>query len=188
MTVLLLRLPKVEILVEVTVERGQLRVSDASGRITFALDARDLPGKLRELAAQLESAEPDPDPARPFAWNRQAQTWGWLTPKMVVEYFENSPVLSVHAADVRAVLAAQIDSGDQLDADVQACLPHLPELVQEGKLVYGAQSRIARILGLTNGGGHRGRILAVAGRLESSTSTSTTSSTAKNGNSRPAVA
>lgn len=176
---LTLHLPKTKFKVEVLARRGRLLLRDASGRVEFALAAENLAEMLRQLADQIDAVASES--ARVFSQNRRASNWDWLTPKMVIEYFENSDVLRLHAADVRKVLQEQVSETDQLSEDIAAVMPHAHELIEDGKLVYGGQSKIARILGITNGGSHRARILAVADYLESSTSTSTTSTGRRSG-------
>jgi hypothetical protein len=53
----------------------------------------------------------------------------------------------------------------RLDQDLAEVMPIAAELVQDEELVWGAQSRIARRLGVTNAGSHRKRIKAVVQAL-----------------------
>jgi hypothetical protein len=53
----------------------------------------------------------------------------------------------------------------RLDQDLAEVMPIAAELVQDEELVWGAQSRIAQRLGVTNAGSHRKRIKAVAQAL-----------------------
>lgn len=173
----IIHLPKGHHYVRLSAHDEQLVVSSDDGLITFALSGRSLAEQLRSLADHLEGSDDwgdDWDPAPVSAMSgppRRRQypprsTWDDLTPQAVIEYFEQSPVLRVHAADVRAVLEPLVDPAervdDQLVQDVAVCARYRDELVAGGELVYGAQSRIADLLGITNGGGHRRRILAVA--------------------------
>jgi hypothetical protein len=98
-----------------------------------------------------------------------------LTPAQVIAYFEQSPILSSIAADVRAVLEPLVTEAegpvDQLSLDLAACRPHTDLILNyDGSLRWGAQSRIAEILGIKNAGqNNRERILAVANAIENST-------------------
>lgn len=180
---LTLHLPKGEASVSVVVDAGRLLVHNADYSIDFGLSApvsaQSLGAQLRAWAAQLDDwthKRASAAVSRPRShW--AIENWDWLTPQMVIDYFEQSEVLSVHAAEVRAVLTPMLDGNEQAEAqlakDVAACAPYVDELLEGGELVYGGQSRIARILGLTNGGSHRQRILAVADELVSSTTSTT---------------
>lgn len=202
MSDLTLHLPKLDaaVNVEVCTRTGRLLVHNADYSIDFAMsgadDDRSLSAQLRAWAALIDEQVSNHrfPPGLPPAGGRVVgersrglmDDWQWLTPQMVIDYFEQSEVLKAHAADVRTVLAPMIDGDAQADAqlarDVAACEPYRTELIEAGELVYGGQSQIARILGITNGGSHRQRILAVAAALrpgsESSTVTSTSTSTA----------
>ena len=183
MSDLVLNLPKTNAAVSVEVHAGRLLVHNADYSIDFAMsgadDGRSLSAQLRAWAALIDEQTPAPVSA-PVSERRSRwalDNWQWLTPQMVIDYFEQSEVLKVHAAVVRAVLGPMVDADAQADAqlarDVAACEPYRAELIEAGELVYGGQSQIARILGITNGGSHRQRILAVAEELTSSTTSTT---------------
>ena len=103
-----------------------------------------------------------------------------VTPAWVIAYFEQSPVLSVYAADVRASLKhlVEADPGepvDQLASDVAACRFQAQKILNyDGTVQYGAQTRIAEILGVANAGSYRQRITAVIEALQREQTTTTT--------------
>lgn len=167
--------------VRMAMDHDRLLVSDG-GQIHFALS-----GPLAGLLI------PDPDPviedaetascfAPPAARvNPRAGGWEWLTPRMVIDHFRNSPVLRAHADDVEAVLAEKV-----LESEGLASAPP-DRLSQDLALVLAAgedglfkpdgsanQSEIARRLNIANAGGYRARILAVAEALEGDRGASTT--------------
>lgn len=81
------------------------------------------------------------------------QDWNWLTPQMVINHFRRSPVLNCMADDVSAALKPLVGLEEsqlisQLDQDLETITPHLPNLLDSsGKVKYGGQSLIARLLG-----------------------------------------
>jgi len=177
MSELLLHLPQGERAVNAVAQAGRLLVRGNADypAIEFSLSGEGLSAQLRAWAAQLDE-QVSAAVSRPRSL-RAVDDWQWLTTQMVIDYFEQSEVLSVHAADVRSVLTPMVDADEQAEAqlakDLAACAPYRAELIEGGELVYGGQSRIARILGVTNGGSHRQRILAVADELVSSTTSTT---------------
>lgn len=103
------------------------------------------------------------------------QDWNWLTPQMVINYFNRSTVLSPMAKDVNDALNPLVGLDQptgQLAQDLAAVTPYLSEVMDNGRVKYGGQSIIARLLGVPNAGYHRqNRVLPVVEALESSTST-----------------
>ena len=96
--------------------------------------------------------------------------WDWLTPEMVIKYFEKSPILRPVADDVKAVLskawptpeAKAAPAPSQLDLDLQTILPHLDRIRPNGRII---KSEIARLLNLPTGGSQWGRVAAAAEAL-----------------------
>jgi hypothetical protein len=149
-------------------------------------DGNDLPTQLETAAGQLITASvADVEIIRAFSdaeqerWRRRVDPTT-LTPSQVIAYFEQSPVLASMAADVRASLGpleadGVISGNDTLAADVAQCRPHLDQLFKDdGKTTWGAQSRVAELLNITNAGSNRPRILAVLNALRPNSTTSTT--------------
>lgn len=101
-----------------------------------------------------------------------------LTPAQVIAYFEQSPDLCSMAADVRAVLEKLDLPGepvDQLAQDVAACRFHAPKILNyDGTVQYGAQTLVAKTLGITNAGSYRQRITAVIEALQRENTSTTT--------------
>ncbi len=101
--------------------------------------------------------------------------WNWLTPQMVINYFSRSAVLSPMFEDVNDALKPLVGLDQptgQLAQDLAAVAPYLSEIMENGKVRYGGQAVIARLLGVPNAGYHRqNRVLPVVESLESSTST-----------------
>jgi len=101
-----------------------------------------------------------------------SQTLDWITPQMVIQYFEQSPILQEIAPDVRAVLSGLITGGEsqtgpapQLTADletIQSFFSFSDLFNPDGSPIRGIQSRIAEALGISNAGtSYRKRIMAV---------------------------
>lgn len=135
-------------------------------------------GNLYELAKQLRAAL-DYFEGRRGGGHHPAERgdgWDWLTPEMVIDKFRNSPNLRAMLPDVLAVLRPMAESAEQqpaggdgqLAADVLAVLKvhKVDNLMSDGKPVRGAQSRVAEALGISTGGAHRKRILAVLRALQ----------------------
>lgn len=115
------------------------------------------------------------------------QDWNWLTPQMVINYFRRSAVLSPMFDDVNDALKTLVgleQPASQLAQDLAAVAPYLSEIMDNGKVRYGGQAVIARLLGVPNAGYHRqNRVLPVVEALESST----TSTLPASPNSDPAL-
>lgn len=98
------------------------------------------------------------------AANATLTNWDWLTPELVIEKFRNSPNLRPMLPDVEAVLRPMMTdppaAPDDRAADVERVRALLSpdELFRDGKPVRGAQSKVARALGVQNAGGYRKRI------------------------------
>lgn len=108
------------------------------------------------------------------------QDWNWLTPQMVINHFRRSPVLNCMADDVSAALKPLVGLEEsqlisQLDQDLETITPHLPNLLDSsGKVKYGGQSLIARLLGGGNAGAFReSRVLPLVELIEATSTTST---------------
>lgn len=109
------------------------------------------------------------------------QDWNWLTPQAVIDYYRGSVVLSPMFDDVNEALKPLVGLGKptgQLAQDLAAVEPYLSEIMENGKVRYGGQSIIARLLGVPNAGYHRqNRVLPVVESLESSTTSTLPAST-----------
>lgn len=106
-----------------------------------------------------------------------APNWDWLSPEMVIKYFEQSPILAPIADDVKAALKGQLGlalpaanaapppppAKSQLDLDLETLQPHLDRIVRNGKV---NKSEIARALNLPVGGSGWARIVAIAEALK----------------------
>lgn len=148
---------------------GYLTIQDGSS-IFFQIggNREELARQLRHIANSLEPqtvAE-----TRPRLQPTNTQSWAWLTPNVVIQYFEQSPVLSPYADNVRAALN-QIEplqaelpppsGGPGGTSDADLLRPHRAELLDEaGQPIYGAQTRVAELLKFPGtGGSYRRRIL-----------------------------
>jgi len=85
-----------------------------------------------------------------------APNWDWLTPQMVIEYFQKSPVLHYITDDVKAALGpligmatAETITPSQIDLDLETVRPHLDRIITNGKV---NKSEIARVLGIKPSG------------------------------------
>lgn len=132
-------------------------------------------GNREELARQLRHIANSLEPktvakTRPRLQPTNAQGWAWLTPDVVIQYFEQSPMLSPYADDVRAALNQIEPPAEQLPppsggpggtTDADLLRPHVAELLNEaGQPIYGAQTKVADLLELPGtGGSYRRRIL-----------------------------
>lgn len=104
-----------------------------------------------------------------------------LSPADVAEYFRQSDDLHQHAADVEQLYADEITS-DQASRDVEKVLIHCnpADLVDDdGRPLWGAQTTIATVLGVTNAGSHRPRIQAVIATLSRRGNSTTTANKAQ---------
>lgn len=140
-----------------------LTVKTDDGEIAFQLVALPnvLAGELRRLAQKIE------------AGRRTVAEWQNPTPAEVVGYFEASPVLAVHADDVRAALS-DLPDFDQAGTDAAKLQPHAGELLDGDGPAYGYTRRAARILfgdAGANGGANLKRIKAAIERLQRTTTT-----------------
>lgn len=117
--------------------------------------------------------------AESFRVRTVAQVVKDITPEEVIAYFEASPVLQVHAADVRAVLEPMIQAGPagSLAADVARLRPHAAVLLDDaGQPVYGYTRKAAGILfddESANGGKNLKRIKAAVEKLSQEFTTTT---------------
>lgn len=145
---------------------------------TLATELQTAAGQLITLSVadvEIIRAFADSDQER---WRRRVDPTT-LTPAQVIAYFEQSPVLASIAADVRAALGPLqadevISAADSLTADLRTCQPHRAQLFKaDGKPTWGAQSRVAELLNITNAGANRPRILAVIAALQRNYTTST---------------
>lgn len=93
--------------------------------------------------------------------------WDWLTPEMVIQYFEQSSVLRNVAGEVREVLSKILVAppqaalaASQLDADLAIVQPYIEQVVSNGKV---NKSEIARLLKIKpSGPSNWTRITAIA--------------------------
>lgn len=135
--------------------------------------AGDLPIEIRphpgRSVTRADVAAADSESAR---WALLAQRYPWL--------FADDPALDkppATAKDIKrlgrsAGASGGGDTAASLTADLAAVADIADELLDDdGAPVYGAQSRVADALGVTNGGAHRKRILAVLAEIGSSTTT-----------------
>lgn len=155
---------------------------------SYSAPTADMVDLLRDLLHQVETIQAGGNPlsesetkVAPPGRTRlapDAPRWDWLTPEMVIAYFEQSPVLRAVANDVRAALGKAWSTSVEamaprvpspLELDLETIRPHLDKITAGGKI---NKSEIARVLGLPTGGSGWGRVQAVAGVLSSS-STST---------------
>ena len=145
--------------------------------------ADKIDGEVRHWQLEAGQAKPITAPALQVP---HRDSWEWLTPEYVIEYFERSPQLSAMVTDVRAVLEPlclgsiasngdTTENGEAGSADLQKLLPIREELLDEqGNIRYGAKSRIARELGVrTSGHDYYTRVLPAVEVLQASYSTST---------------
>ena len=137
----------------------------------LAVELRRLADKLTtRSAAEVGIIHQD---AQQELWQRRLDP-RTLTPAQVIAYFQQSPTLAAMADDIRAALGPLVVEsveGEIVNPDVEKCRPHREQLVDpDGSPCWGAQSRIAEILSIQNGGGHRSRILSVLRALQNSTS------------------
>lgn len=155
-----------------------LKTDDGLKGIEIHGDARVLRRLFLNLANQLNTTTPAGQ--RKFEQrqrlNPDATDWDWLTPAMVVAYFEQSDVLRPHAADVRDALrylvtpaqeqAAQAEAqANTLGDDLELIRQHyaIEELIDEdGTPAWGAQTRIAEALGISNAGASNRRRIKAA--------------------------
>lgn len=173
--------------------------AEANVHIPLLANAADMIATLRQAADLVEQAvatrdqghvsrsksdgeanrSVSPQPAVPAPigprLNPNATSWEWLTPEMVISYFEQSPVVSGMVDDVRAALKSQIgltapatEPGEpvksQLETDLEAIAPHLEQIMRNGK---ANKSEIARRLNIAaSGHSNWSRLIAIAAALE----------------------
>lgn len=137
--------------------RGDRRVFVALlKRLLHILDIPEIPGRPTMKCNRITPAA-----------SATLSNWDWLTPELVIEKFRKSPNLHPMLSDVEAVLRPMMTdppaAPDDHAADVErvkaALLPD--DLFRDGKPVRGAQSKVARVLGVQNAGGYRKRIQSV---------------------------
>ena len=158
---------------------------------------KDLAFALAWLKSQIDGNPPEPMVTKSALGDSQAVTnleteaagsqlvdVTKLTPADVVDHFRNSEALQPHVGDVEQLFADEIAS-DQASRDMEKVLIHCnpADLIDdEGKPVWGAQTTIAAVLGITNAGSYRNRIAAVIANLSrrrNSTTTANKAQTAK---------
>lgn len=147
--------------------------------IPLAANAEIIAAELRQALALIEQASATNDQGyinyKPSHPERNAPNWDWLTPEMVIKYFEQSPILAVIADDVRAILKKSWGTGDtaiapavpsQLELDLETIRPHLEKITAGGKI---NKSEIARVLGIkASGPSAWRRVTAIAQSISSS--------------------
>ena len=124
--------------------------------------------ELRLLADQLEAQTCRE--TKQLLQQRQARAtldYSSITPQMVIEYFEQSPILRAYAADVKTVLkyAAEETSitSTQLQNDVALLKPRMAELIRADGSIN--KSAAARVLGVSAGGAGWERVSVAAEAL-----------------------
>lgn len=145
---------------------GYITIQAGEHFIQLAEERKQLARRLREFANLLDTVT-------------VADVVKSITPEEVIMYFENSPVLKVHAEDVRAVLEPMIRAGrgSPLVADVEKLRPFMAELLdQAGRPRYGHTRKAAAILfddEAANGGANLKRIKAAVEKLSQEFTTTT---------------
>lgn len=135
-----------------------IRSDDHKAHVALAGNAAALVIELRQAADALERKLFLSDHRQTVIRAASARSWDWLTPEMVIKYFEQSPALRSCVEDVRAVLkplmastghyvgttqAATPTAPSQLELDLEAVRPHLGRIISNGKV---NKSEIGRIL------------------------------------------
>lgn len=93
-----------------------------------------------------------------------------VTPLETIDKFHNSQTLQPHASDVESALQALISDVDR----IKKAMDPARLFDEDGQPVRGAQARIAKILGVTNAGAYRQRILDTLEALQNEHIKSTT--------------
>jgi hypothetical protein len=152
---------------------GYLSIHSDDHKLHVALagNAAALVLVLRQAADELERKFFMSDHYRLTKQAEEAKDWKWLTPEMVIRYFELSPILKSMAADVREVLkplSSLVTVTTQLELDLETVKPHLKQIMPNGKV---NKSEIARVLNISPGGAKNWpRVNAVAEVISSSSS------------------
>ena len=129
-------------------------------------DARILGQLLKDLLARL-----NPPPQIKISKRLQATApdWAWLTPEMVIDKFRQSEILRPLLPEVIAALKNHplVDRPGGLAADLDRVRERCSGLIgPAGRPVWGAQSRVAEALGISNAGqANRERIKRVLEEL-----------------------
>jgi hypothetical protein len=161
---------------------GYISIHSDDHRINIALagNAAAVVIALRDAADELEKKlflRQHREQTRRRQAIQSARAWDWLTPEMVVRYFEQSPILAPVAADVRDVLskvfitpAETAPAPSQLELDLETVQSRLDKILANGR---ANKSEIARALNITPGGSTNWpRVTAVAQALDLSSSSS----------------
>jgi len=138
----------------------RIAIEDGQDHITLYGLRAALAHKLRALLALVEG-HTIPEPVADFITPRT------VTPLETIEKFKSSEVLGTLAGDVETALRGMVGDADQ----VRQALDINDLFDSQGHPIRGAQSRIAEVLGITNAGAYRPRILKILKTLQSEYST-----------------
>lgn len=128
-----------------------------------------LRGHRDEIIEKLEAVLSELKPVRELAKYKD------LSPKEVIEYFYQSPVLVSMAKDVELALSQFVTpEAEKSDLDIVTSKIDTDDLFFDGVPIRGAQARIAQALSVPNAGVYHKRVLKVLSQLVELNSTTTT--------------